>query len=116
MLTGEQSQALAASEHMRWMAFHLVRGWKKWIPTEEELETLSNGGTKMVEPNSMKYAYIHANLVDFDELDALDEIFNAVNRKNNAGIVDSKKKDDDIVFGLEAVFAAGFFVAQKPSR
>lgn len=110
---------LAASEHMRWMAFHLVRGWKKWDPTEEELKKMADGGDggkKKVEPNSMKRVLLHANLVDFDELDEMDKRFNAVNAKNKQGRVDSMKKDDDIVLGLEAVFAAGFFVAKKEKR
>ncbi len=107
-------RTLAESEHRRWMAFHFVRGWKRWVPDEGELRDLSADGTRCVKPNSMKNrARIHANLVDFKELDDVDEVFNAVNRANGQPLVDSKKKDDDIVSGLEAIYDAGFFVARK---
>ena len=113
MLDGSCREVLSASEHMRWMAFHLVRGWKVWVPTEAELMELSAGGKKMVEPSSNKRSYLHANLVDFDQLDACDKVFNTVNRRNGKPLVDSKKKDDDIVYGLAAVFAADFAVDAK---
>jgi hypothetical protein len=114
MLNEKCGRTLAESEHRRWMAFHFVRGWKRWIPDEGELRDLSADGTRCVRPNSMKNrARVHANLVDFKELGDVDEIFNAVNRANGQPLVDSTKKDDDIIFGLEAIYDAGFFVARK---
>ena len=104
-------ERLAESEHLRWMAFHFVRGWEKWSPTVDEIEKLSNGGADGVEPNSMKKrAHIHANLEDFANLDAIDEKFNAVNRKNGKDLVNSRNKDRNIVYGIEAVYAAGLRV------
>ncbi len=110
----KRREKLAESEHLRWMAFHFVRGWEKWSPTEDELEKLSNGGKNRVEPNSMKSrARIHANLEDFARLDEVDEKFNMINRKNGRESVNSKDKDINIIYGIEAIYATGFRVFKK---
>lgn len=104
---------LSESEHCRWMAFFFVRGWQSWRPTEKELSHLSEGNKK-VKPNSMKgKAHIHANLFDFIELDAIDDLFNKENIKNKKDLVNSRKKDNDLVEGIKSLYKAGFFVAKK---
>ena len=112
MLNGSRLQMLSESEHMRWMAFHFVRGWKTWKPTQEELEKLAT--KKQVEPSSIKkLVKKHAALVDFAKLDEVDGKFNIVNKKNGQKNVNSKKKDDDLVYGVEAIFDAGFTVTLR---
>lgn len=107
---------LAESEHMRWEAFYFVRGWKRWHPAVAELEILANGAKGGIEPNAMKKYKLHGNLVSYGELDALDELFNSVNRAHGLNTVNSKEKDDAIVWGLEAVYdAGGFFIGKKES-
>jgi hypothetical protein len=170
---------LSEMEHMRWMAFHFVRGWHRWMPAREELEKLAEERAKEIaekaakkpeskaptsglrwmvslfargwrlwtamleklvhraekrktegadkakvttdekkpdgiEPNALKKAApIHADLADYLELAGVDERFNAVNRERGWKPVDSAKKDRNFVFGLNALFGAGFTVAEK---
>ncbi len=109
----KRRRRLAESEHLRWMAFHLLRGWRKWDPRPDELQELAGKDGNEVKPNSMKKrAHFHANLVDFDKLEALDERFNVLNRANGNAEVDSLAKDDDIVSGIEAIYKAGFTVTK----
>jgi len=104
---------LSESEHMRWMAFHFVRGWKRWNPSRDEIEQLAVV-KKRVEPSSMKrHARLHAALVDFDKLGKVDAAFNAVNKMNGMEEVHSAEKDDDIVYGLDAIFESGFTVIKE---
>ena len=113
MLDKKYYLILSEAEHCRWMAFFFARGWKAWEPTEEELSKLSEGKMR-VKPNSMKEkAHIHANLFDFNKLDEKDMTFNKVNRSNGQKNIDSKSKDFDLVSGLESLYEAGFFVAEK---
>ena len=173
---------LSEMEHMRWMAFHFVRGWRRWMPAREELDTLAEERAKEIaekaakkpaskappaglrwmaplfargwrlwtsmqeklvhdgekrktevadktkettdekkpdglEPNALKKAApLHADLADYLELAAVDERFNAVNRVRGWKSVDSAKKDRDFVFGLNALFGAGFTVAEKGQK
>ena len=108
--------ALAESEHMRWMAFHFVRGWMRWNPSHEELASLANEekeqkkpGATGLEPNAKKKNKLHGNLIDFNDLEELDERFNEVNRANGWSPVNSREKDEAIVWGVEAVYDAGGF-------
>ena len=122
---GKTLAALSEMEHMRWMAFHFLRGWKAWIPTDDELRRMAAGiceankgkkkeEGKKLEPSSLKKsAHLHADLVDFDRLARVDERFNAVNRKFGLAEVDSPAKDLAIVFGVEALLDAGFFVSRR---
>ena len=103
-------------EHLRWMAFHFVRGVECWCPQLPELEELAEvGGTKRkVKPNMLLKSderYVHAALRDFDELPQVDELFNSVNRANgqvqNAPL---QNKDGDLTCGFNALRKAGFSV------
>lgn len=128
-------EKLSEMEHMRWRAFHLVRGWRRWRPTREELEKLAEQKVKdtekwnqehpndkkehvSLEPNALKKADVplHAALADYQELAAVDEPFNRENRKHDGwDEVNSANKDKDLVYGVEAMFGAGFTVAEKDS-
>lgn len=107
-------ERLSEMEHMRWVAFHLVRGWRRWTPTREELEALAKGRTCAIKPNSRKDAApLHADLADYRELAAVDKLFNEVNDAHGwREKVDSAKKDNDLVYGLRAMFEAGFTVTE----
>lgn len=126
---------LSEMEHMRWMAFHLVRGWRRWNPTREELEKLAAEREKEIAekakgkpqskekpsglgPNALKKKGIplHADLAAYRELPSVDAPFNAVNRAHGWTEIDSAKKDHDLVFGVDALFGAGFTVAAKVSE
>lgn len=107
-------EKLSEMEHMRWMAFNLVRGWHRWTPTADELEALAKELNKAIKPNSLKkFAPLHADLVDYKDLKAVDELFNVVGRKHNWNEIKEENKDKDLVYGVEALFNAGFAVAEK---
>ena len=129
-------EKLSEMEHMRWRAFHLVRGWRRWKPTREELEKMAQQKEKeleewkwnhqghkkehvSLEPNALKKAGVplHAALADYQELAAVDEPFNRENRKHEGwDEVNSANKDKDLVYGVEAMFGAGFTVAEKDQK
>ena len=72
-------EVLAEDEHMRWMAFHLVRGIKAWNPTDDEIaERIVNTG-KAARHNAISDLNAHADLVDYSELPDVDSRFDAVN-------------------------------------
>ena len=118
LLSEKRLEKLSEMEHMRWMAFHLVRGWRRWKPTPEELDALAKKCRKTLKPNALKQKAngeipVHADLTDYGELAAVDELFNKVNRTQGWAEVDSVKKDKDLVYGVEAMFGAGFTVAER---
>ena len=112
LLAEGRLEKLSEMEHMRWMAFHFVRGWRRWAPSREELKSLVPKDGKTLNHNALKKKGIplHADLVDYKELPEVDKLFNEVNGNGNA---DSTKKDKDLVYGVEAMFGAGFTVAER---
>lgn len=92
---------LAENEHLRWMAWHFVRGIRVWRPTKEELETIALQNDGKVRHNRIKELNAHADLVEFGELPKVDELFGTKNtqgkdrrfvrseamRRSNIGIV-----------------------------
>ncbi len=63
-------KTLSEMEHLRWNAFHYVRGWIK-LPIEEVKQRKSKG----IKPYQKDiFAKKHGCLVSFEELNALDEI------------------------------------------
>lgn len=112
-------RALPEMEHLRWMAFHFVRGWCRWKPTPEELREISGRTDRKnaIEANSMKSkAPVHADLVDFDQLAKVDELFNEVNRREGRKLTTSTEKDKNIIFSVEALYDSGFCVSRKLSK
>ena len=65
---------LAEAEHLRWMAFHLVRGIKTWFP--EEQTAIADNAIKEkripVKPNQIDYANCHAALIPTKKLFRMD--------------------------------------------
>lgn len=103
-------------EHLRWMAFHFVRGVECWRPQKSELEELAkNGGeTRKVKPNMLLKSdgrYVHAALREYDELPQVDELFKSVNLANgqppDAPLQD---KDSELTYGFNALRRAGFSI------
>lgn len=74
---------LAKCEHLRWVAWHFVRGVKRWRPTKEDLEVIANQNGEKVKHNRIKELNAHADLVEFDELPAVDALFGTENTQNN---------------------------------
>lgn len=122
LLAKGRLEKLSEMEHMRWMAFHLVRGWRRWSPTKAELEALVQKHGKPPKPNALKRnengkTPLHADLADYRDLAEVDRLFNEVNHAHGwkDQDVDSAKKDKDLVYGVEALFGAGFTVAEPRS-
>ena len=101
-------------EHLRWMAFHFVRGVECWFPQESELKALSvaDGTKRKVKPNMLLRTgerYVHAALRDFDELPRVDALFNSVNLANGQKPdAPLQNKDGDLTCGFKALRKAFF--------
>ena len=64
------AERLAEAEHLRWMAFHFVRGVRPWNP-EEDPDLWKRAGDRL-RANLREKANRHAALIPFDELPQLD--------------------------------------------
>jgi len=72
-------EVLAEDEHLRWMAFHFVRGVKVWRPSEQEIiERIVRTGRAAVH-NAIADINAHADLVDYSELPIVDDKFDSIN-------------------------------------
>ena len=123
---------LAEIEHRRWMAFHFVRGWERWnpesgLPPLEVLDKFAgeirNANAKKkekdrkgLEINTLKKKgyRLHAALVDFADLDKVDAMFKSMNERYGLPVSQkpTKSKDDDLVYGIEAVWEAKFGITR----
>ncbi len=74
-------EVLAEDEHLRWMAFHFVRGVKVWKPTDSEIEERIRRTGKSATHNAIADINAHADLVDFSELPDVDTKFDAANAR-----------------------------------
>ena len=99
-------------EHLRWMAFHLVRGIECWCPTEKELQNLKSAGRKIKANMLLKTGErpVHAALVEFDELPKVDALFNGVDESCNSNL---QNYDDSLTNGFKAIKAAGFDICKE---
>lgn len=89
---------LAEVEHMRWMAFHFVRGVKVWKPTGHDIEERIRRDGKAASHNAIADINAHADLVDYPELPSVDEKFDAVNaRFGFFGSKSTQEKDKGFV-------------------
>lgn len=67
-------ETLAESEHLRWMAFLLVRGIRPWRPSRDDVTRMKESG-KPASPNAIDTLCAHAALVEYAELPAVDRLF-----------------------------------------
>lgn len=104
--------AFGRIEHLRWMAFHLVRGIERWCPTEKELRGLKAAGRKIKANMLLKAGErpVHAALVEFDELPKVDALFNGVDESCNSHL---QNYDTALTYGFEAIRAAGFDICKE---
>ena len=72
---------LAEDEHLRWMAYHFVRGVKTWSPTPQEIEEKLARTGKAVKHNAIADINAHADLVDYDALPGVDALFDPINER-----------------------------------
>lgn len=102
-------------EHLRWMAFHLVRGIECWRPTEKELRDLKAEGRKIQANMFLKTGErpVHAALVEFDELPKVDALFNGVDKSCNSHL---QNYDNALTYGFEAIKVAGFDICKESCR
>ena len=91
-------EILAEDEHMRWMAFHFVRGVKVWSPSEREIEERIVATGKAARHNAITEINAHADLVDYPELPAVDGRFDPVNARHGYfSTKDTQEKDKGFV-------------------
>ena len=72
---------LAEDEHLRWMAFHFVRGVQTWNPPDFEIEEKIRRTGKAASHNAIADINAHADLVDYSGLPNVDEKFDAANAR-----------------------------------
>ena len=98
-------------EHLRWMAFHLVRGIECWKPTKDELQKLKRERGKIKPSMLLKTGerHVHAALVEFDELPSVDALFNEVDASCNSCL---QNYDRALTYGLDALKRAGFGIVE----
>ena len=137
-IAAKHMKVFAEDEHLRWMAFHYVRGIECWRTSEKELMAIARyrlqdfkgepeeekSKKTIVSPNlllksedSAMQRNLHADLVEFNELQAVDKLFNDVNKsfgfKHNSNQQD---KDYDLTLGLESILEAGFTIINDKRR
>ena len=108
-------------EHLRWMAFHFVRGVGCWRPQKSELEVLAGVGgeseKRKVKPSMLLKSderYVHAALCEYDELPQVDELFKSVNLAAAQQPDDPlQDKDKDLTYGFRALKEAGFTIRRE---
>ncbi len=84
----ESNDWFAEIEHLRWMAFHFVRGVELWEPPKDEC---ING--KKPSWFIKRHIRKHAALVEYSRLGEIDKVFET----------SLKTKDQDLLKGLEAI-------------
>ena len=67
-------ETLAETEHLRWMAFLMVRGIRAWRPSPGDIAKMKASGRRPG-PNAVDTLYAHAALVEYGELPAVDRLF-----------------------------------------
>jgi len=120
-------------EHLRWMAFHFVRGIECWHPDEVELRKLAAADAKtdkykdmsdadkanvqIVKPNMLlkgRKKHLHAALVEFNDLSVVDCLFNKVNRCFNfKHDMVLENKDFELTLGLDSLIKTGFSFVER---
>ena len=89
---------LAEDEHLRWMAYHFVRGVKVWAPTEDEIEEMAGSAGREVVHNAIADFNAHADLVEYSSLPTVDALFDSVNeRHRHHRDRDTQEKDKGFV-------------------
>ena len=137
-IAAKHMKVFAEDEHLRWEAFHYVRGIECWYPSETELREIARcrlpdfsgesekekSDKTIVAPNLLLKSddnamqrNLHADLVEFAELPTVDKLFNAVNKslgfKHNSNQQD---KDYDLTLGLDSILEAGFTIIRDKDR
>jgi hypothetical protein len=116
-LTDRKLETLAETEHLRWMAFHLVRGIKAWSLNAAPLPTKRPGGTQPeVKANRRKDINAHAALVEFAELPEVDDwLWEANGRRGMKGNL--QQIDREFVLSIvPAIKEAGFGIVKIPKK
>ena len=98
---------LAENEHMRWMAFHFVRGVKVWNPTDLEIEERIRKTGKAAVHNAIADINSHADLVDYSELPDVDAKFAAVNERFGFFRSKATQEKDKVFVRSEAMRQSG---------
>jgi len=92
-------EILAENEHLRWNAFHLTQGIKRW---DEITEDNPNGAKLFKYPEVKAWLLKHACLVPFAEMDKISARVNEINAKSGLPETDYREIDRMIIrhFGL----------------
>ena len=89
---------LAEDEHMRWMAFHFVRGIRVWRPTKDEIDEIAHRTGRKVKHNMIGELNAHADLVPYADLPKVDALFDPINeRHGHKRGKDTQEKDKGFV-------------------
>ena len=106
-------EVLAEDEHLRWMAFHFVRGVKVWNPTDSEIEERIRRTGKAAAHNAIADINAHADLVDYSELPDVDSKFDAVNARFGFFSSKTSQEKDKGFVRSEAMRQSGLGISRK---
>ena len=109
LLTKEKLDRLAETEHLRWMAFHFLRGIETWdLPPTAQPTTTSE-----IKANRRKEINAHAALVEFSELPKVDDWLWRANGQQGVK-KELQQTDRNFVLSLvPAMKAAGFGIKKR---
>ena len=89
---------LAENEHLRWMAYHFVRGVKTWDPRPDEIDAKAVRTGEEVKHNAIDEINAHADLVDYAVLPSVDALFDPINeRHGHPRAKDTQEKDKGFI-------------------
>ena len=100
-------EIFAEDEHLRWLAFHLVRGIKVWQPTEEEIEDRIARTGGIVAHNAIDELNAHADLVEYSQLPSVDSKFDSINARHGFMKNKSSQEKDKGFIRSEAMRRSG---------
>lgn len=98
---------LAEDEHLRWMAFHFVRGIKAWKPSAVEIEEVADRTGKKVRHNMIGEFNAHADLVPYADLPKVDALFDPVNARHGHPKEKNTQENDKGFVRSEAMRQSG---------
>ena len=106
-------EVLAEDEHMRWMAFHFVRGIKTWRPSNSEIEERIVQTGKAAVHNAIADINAHADLVEYSELPEVDKRFDSINARHGYFKDKDTQGKDRVFIRSEAMRQSGLEIIKE---
>lgn len=108
-------ETLSKTEHLRWMAYLMMRGVSAWKPNRETLIAMSKEREGRITPNAIQLFNKHAALVEYDELPKVDALFKDVAKPSEKTTAPSLQQRDRIFIetAVVAIHKAGLSIRRS---